>query len=77
MLKILIVAENYQTFRDYCYAQGIPLDGSARYISQATQLHGMTLYESQLRFVGYWHRLPDANKITAAVNAGLKKGSAL
>lgn len=75
MLKIYVVAETYQKFRDYCYAQGIPLDGSARYISRASQLHGVRIDHSQFRFVGQWEKLPDAQQIATAVNLSLKAGA--
>lgn len=75
MFKIYVVAESYAEFRNYCYGQGIPLDGTARYISRSDQLHNLRIVASQFRFVGNWQKLPDAQRITTTVNLALKAGT--
>lgn len=76
MFKIYIVAETYQEFRNYCFTQGIPLDGSARYISRADQIHNLAISPSQIRFVGNWQRLNDAQRLTKAIHAAFQKEGA-
>lgn len=63
MRKLYVVAGNYEEFKNYCFQNGIRLDGTARFIHRAEQLEGLSFDRTQVRLIGTWFNLVEAFEI--------------
>lgn len=73
--KLYVVAHTHQAFKQWCYANNVPMDGNAIYVSNPHHLQGLVLSPQQVRFAPGWLQRANARDIEREAHHAMSKMS--